>query len=60
METRAAHCVGIRDGDCFRPALGALLTDDSVTPDAESGLSPPRRAGWVGQNPLALFSTSSR
>jgi hypothetical protein len=50
IKIRAAHYVCIRDGDCFRPALGALLTNDLVTPDAESGHSPPRRAGWVGRS----------
>jgi hypothetical protein len=48
MKNRAGHCVGIRDGDCSRPAPNTLLTDDLVTPDAESGHSPPNRAGRAG------------
>jgi hypothetical protein len=65
MENRAAHCVSIRDDDCFRPALGALRTDDSVTPDAESGHSPPRDrlsraiAALDGQSPKSAARTSA-
>jgi len=45
IENCAAHCMGIRDGNCFRSAPDALLTDDLVAPDAESGHPPPHRAG---------------
>jgi hypothetical protein len=46
IELRAGHrTVAVRNGDRFRPALDALFTDDSVTPDAESSHRPPRQAG---------------
>jgi hypothetical protein len=45
IEINAAHRVGIWVGSRFRPALNALLTDDSVTPDAESGHLPAHQAG---------------
>jgi hypothetical protein len=48
IENRAGHCVGIGDGYYFCPAPNTLLTDDLVTPDAESGHSPPHRAGRAG------------
>jgi len=49
IENPAGHCVGIGDGDCFGPAPNTLLTDDLVTPDAESGHPPPAPSGtsWV-------------
>jgi len=47
IENRAGHGVGIGD-DYFRPAPNTLLTDDLVAPDAESGHSPPHRAGRAG------------
>jgi hypothetical protein len=50
IENCAAHCMGIRDGNCVRSAPDALLTDDLVAPDAESGHPPPHRAGWGGRS----------
>jgi hypothetical protein len=46
IELRAGRrTVALRNGDRFRPALDALLTDDSVTSDAEPGHPPAHRPG---------------
>jgi hypothetical protein len=37
IELRVSGYVAIWHGGCFRPTLDALLTDDVVTSDAESG-----------------------
>ena len=44
IELRVGHRVAVRDGGHFGPTLGTLLTDDSATPDAESGHLSPHRA----------------
>lgn len=47
IELRVGHRMTVRDGGRFRPTLDALLTDDLVTPDAESGHTPAHRAGRI-------------
>jgi hypothetical protein len=37
IEFRIGHRVAVWLSGCFRTALGALFTDDSVAPHAESG-----------------------
>jgi hypothetical protein len=41
VELRVGQRVAVRIGGRFRTAMGALLTDDSVTQDARSGHRPP-------------------
>ena len=48
VELRVGHRMAVRDGGHFGPTLGTLLTDESVTPDAESSHSPPHQAGRAG------------
>ena len=45
IELRAVHRMAVWAGGRLRPTLGALLADDSVALDAESGHPRPHRAG---------------
>src|SRR5579864_2601167 len=41
IELRVGHGMAVRDGGHFGPTPGTLLTDDSVTPDTDSGHTAP-------------------